>query len=244
MAEMSDCLTEAYTVKSTDVTIMRTMRLSTLLKLSQEATVKHTTLLGMGREFTLDKGLLWVITQQELKINRLPAYDEKITIKTRPGRQLHLFFPRYTEFISNGLVLVEVKTLWILIDEKTRKAVFPDRYNIHIEGESAPGDFPLPRIKSPSGDPEIQNDSKALYSECDINGHINNSRYFDICDDLMKKEDHENFSHDFRLRAEYSEEILIDNDYRSELFRSNDGSILFQGISDGKNMFRILYSKN
>lgn len=244
MAEKSDCLTASYRVKSTDVTILRTMRLSTLLKLSQEATVRHTTLLGMGREFTLDRGLLWVITQQELKINRLPAYDEEITIKTRPGKQLHLFFPRYTEFISEGQVLVEIKTLWILIDEKTRKAVFPDKYGIHIEGMSNPNDFPLPRIKSPSGEPEIKRNSKALYSECDLNGHINNSRYFDICDDLLGKEDHEKFSHDFRINAEYSEEILIDNDYQSELFRSDDGSLLFQGLSNGKNMFRILYSKN
>lgn len=177
-------------VRSSDVTSRRTLRISTLLKYIQEGTVRHTTELGMGRSMTLDKGLLWVITQQQLTIRRLPGYDEEITLKTWPGAQLHLFFPRYTSILDEkGEEIITSKTLWVLMDEGKRRPVFPQKYGVHIEGVSKPGDFPLARVALPgqSDRPLLKKERTALFSECDINGHMNNSEYFDLLDDMIQE---------------------------------------------------------
>ena len=64
-----------YKILSSDTDANRTLRLSRLMTMLQEASIAHTTALGMGREMTLDRGLLWIVTLQQAKITRLPVYD-------------------------------------------------------------------------------------------------------------------------------------------------------------------------
>ena len=245
-------------VRSSDVTCERRIRISTLLKYIQEATVRHTTALGMGRDKTLDKGLLWVITQQSLKVTELPGYDDKITVRSWPGAQLHLFFPRCTSVSDpDGKEIVSAKTLWVLMDEKTRKPVFPAKYGVAIAGEPLRGDFPLPRVALPSKDIDqliIRQERTALYSECDINGHMNNSEYFDLLDDMREKASEKNgqpadmsgsIKAPFEIRAEYIDEIPYKTSYVAELYRTPKGFLL-QGLGGEKAdrpLFRIRVSK-
>ena len=84
-----------YQILSSDTDANRALRLSRLFTLLQEASIAHTTLLGMGREHTLDRGLLWIVTLQRAQISRLPVYDERIVLKSWPGKTMHLLFPRY-----------------------------------------------------------------------------------------------------------------------------------------------------
>lgn len=252
-------------VRSSDVTVKRVMRISTLLKYIQEGTVRHTTELGMGREMTLDRGLLWIITQQHLTIRRLPGYDEEITLKTWPGAQLHLFFPRYTSIVDKaGEEIISARTLWALMDEKTRRPVFPQKYGVRIEGASKRGDFPLPRVASLSdGDMRIlREDRTALFSECDINGHMNNSEYFDLFDDMLQEYRSSKsividpISADrladasgaavsdsavippYEISAEYIDEIPYETKYQALLCQSKTGYLL-QGSKEEKVLFRI-----
>ena len=53
-----------YRILSSDTDANRRLRLSRLFTLLQEASIAHTTELGMGREKTLDRGLLWIVTLQ------------------------------------------------------------------------------------------------------------------------------------------------------------------------------------
>lgn len=248
---MSDTWEQQIRIRSCDVTCDRLLRLSTLLKYIQEATVRHTTMLGMGRDKTLDKGLLWVITQQYLAIRRLPGYDEEIKLKTWPGSQLHLFFPRCTSIVDkDDEEIISARTMWILMDEKSRRPVFPDRYDVHIEGSSKPGDFPLPRVGAPGkGDRLLlKAERTALFSECDINGHINNSEYFDLYSDLMQEYSmkilQKNSDAASRLQppleifAEYTDEVPYGSRYLAELYQSDRG-FLIQGTSEGKALFKI-----
>lgn len=82
-------------IRSQHVTCCRRLRLSVLLGFFQEASIAHTEALGMGREKTLDRGLLWIITKQHVDIRRMPEYDEEITIRSWPGEMMHVLFPRF-----------------------------------------------------------------------------------------------------------------------------------------------------
>ena len=83
-----------YKLCSCDVDMYRRLRLSQLFTFTQEAAFHHTEILGAGREKTLDRGFLWVITMQHAEIKRLPEYDEEVTLTSLAGKTRHVMFPR------------------------------------------------------------------------------------------------------------------------------------------------------
>lgn len=174
-----------YTILSSDTDANRRLRLSRLFTMLQEASIAHTTALGMGREKTLDRGLLWIVTLQQARITRLPAYDEQICLKSWPGRTMHLLFPRYYRIEDkNGNALVEASALWALMDEKTRRVVFPELYGVKIRGVHTGKEIPLPC--APKAAQSFETGTFTVpYSYVDLNGHMNNTHYFDLAEDLM-----------------------------------------------------------
>ncbi len=172
-------------LRSKDVDLYRRLRLSRLFELLQEAAITHTEQLGMGREKTLDRGLLWVVTLQRAEIARMPEYDEQVTLRSWPGKTMHVFFPRhYLLEDEAGLPLVRANALWMLVDQNTRRMVFPDRWGIVIDGEERQGELALPA--SPARLPLTRERSFTVpFSYVDLNGHMNNTRYFDLMEDCL-----------------------------------------------------------
>ncbi|MBQ1632529.1 MAG: hypothetical protein II049_06885, partial [Clostridia bacterium] len=193
-----------YTVLSSDTDANRRLRLSRLFTMLQEASIAHTTVLGMGREKTLDRGLLWIVTLQQAKIWRMPEYDERIRLKSWPGKMMHLLFPRYYRIEDEtGNALVEASALWALMDEKTRRVVFPELFGVKIRGVHTGKEIPLPAApKMPANAQEST--FNVPYSFVDLNGHMNNTRYFDLAEDRMPKELHER--HLVGIQTEYAKE--------------------------------------
>ena len=145
----------SYRILSSDTDANRRLRLSRLFTMLQEASIAHTTALGMGREKTLDRGLLWIVTLQQATIARLPEYDEPIRLVSWPGKMMHLLFPRYYRIEDEaGNALVEASALWALMDEKTRRVVFPEQYGVKIRGVHTGKEIPLPVAPKMPQNPE------------------------------------------------------------------------------------------
>ena len=227
------------TLRSSDVDAQRRLRLSSLFTLLQEAAIAHTTELGMGREKTLDKGLLWIVTLQKVCVTRLPLYDETVTLSSWPGRTMHLYFPRFYRMTdSAGHILLEASALWALMDQKTRHIVFPEEHGVQIGEESA-----LPALPLPSAPrlPELSEERSFTvpYSYTDLNGHMNNTRYPDLAEDMMPA----------GLRNGQIREILTE--YGGEVSEgetlvlktaAGKDSFAMAGFSeDGKRLFRLLF---
>ncbi|MCR4675972.1 MAG: hypothetical protein K5634_01935, partial [Sphaerochaetaceae bacterium] len=65
-----------YKILSSDVDMYRRMKVGRLFTEFQEASIAHTTELGMGREKTLDRGFLWVVVLHRAQVERMPVFDE------------------------------------------------------------------------------------------------------------------------------------------------------------------------
>ena len=110
---------EHLKLRSKDVDMFRRLRSSELFKLLQEASIRHTEELGMGRDKTLDRGILWVLLMQRAEIRRMPEYDEEIVLKSWPGKTMHLLFPRFYSLETEaGESLLKASALWSLVDAK------------------------------------------------------------------------------------------------------------------------------
>ena len=176
---------EDLLLRSKDVDMFRRLRTSELFRLLQEASIRHTEQLGMGRDKTLDKGILWVLLMQRAEIARMPEYDERVVLKSWPGKTMHLLFPRYYSLeTAGGEPLVKASAMWSLVDQKTRKVVFPEKYGVVIEGGVTGEEIAMPGAVA-KAECSFERDFTVPYSFVDLNGHMNNSRYFDLAEDSV-----------------------------------------------------------
>ncbi len=179
-----DFYEKEYIIQSCEVDMFRRLRVSQLLTFMQEAAIHHTEQLGAGRAKTLDRGFLWVVSLQHAEIKRLPEYDERVKLVSWAGKTMHVMFPRFYElYDEGGECIVKGSALWMLMDLNTRGMVFPDSEGISIEGIVTGREYPLPKPLKP-----IETDKAATFtvpfSYSDINGHLTNTRYFDIAQDI------------------------------------------------------------
>lgn len=182
---MSDIYEQELLLGSEHVDCFRRLRPSTLFELLQTASIRHTTALGMGREKTLDRGLLWIVARQYVAIDRMPTYDERVTLRSWPGKTMHVLFPRYYELVGRGgETLARGSALWSLMDSTTRATVFPEEYGVEIAGVETGRETPylmkLPALETPN-----RFSFTVPYSCVDLNGHMNNTRYFDLAEDKL-----------------------------------------------------------
>lgn len=226
---------KSYRLLSSDVDARRRLRLSRLFTWMQEASIAHTTALGMGREKTLDRGLLWIVTLQQVKIDRLPVYDEDVRLLSWPGETMHLYFPRYYRLEDGaGKPLLTGSALWALMDQGSRKLAFPEEHGVHIDGERGEGPLPLPAAPRPAqgGEREI---FTVPYSYVDLNGHMNNTRYLDLCEDRMPADLRDRPIRE--IRAEYSGEAKEGESVTLSVERQQD-AFLLSGDRERK-LFRL-----
>ena len=227
--------TQEYRLRNADVDYKRRLRLSALAAMFQETSIAHTERLGMGHETTLDRGLLWVITLQRTEILRLPVYDETVRLETWAGKTMHVFFPRYYRMLAeDGSVLVEASAFWGLMDQNTRRLVFPAEHRVMIPAVMTGAEPPLPRV--PKGGPaSVSREFTVPYSYLDLNGHMNNTRYYDLAMDLLPAEAHE--ASPCRILTEFSGEACLGDRLRVDVSVLPDGYFLCGEA--GRRIFRM-----
>ena len=229
--------TEELLLRSKDVDMYRRLRSSELFRLLQEASIRHTEELGVTREKTLDRGLLWMVTLLRAEIRRMPEYDEHITLESWPGETMHLLFPRYYRLLdAAGEPLLSASAIWTLVDAKLRRVVFPDRYGIRVDGETTGHEIALP---SPPRLAEGGSTAEFVvpFSYVDLNGHMNNTRYFDLAEDLLPDAARERALRE--ILVEYSGEARLGE--RMQIRVEPDGSAFYLSGETEKRCFRMRF---
>jgi acyl-ACP thioesterase len=230
MSGSPSILKKTFRVTSSDVDLWRRMRPSVLFRLVQEAAIAHTEALGMGREKTLDRGILWIVTLQSAEIRRMPEYDDDLVLRSWPGETMHVLFPRYFALDTEaGEPLVRVSAIWTLLDAEKRSMVFPEKAGIHIDGGKTGDEIALPSPPRPVPFTDSA-DFTVPYSYVDLNGHMNNTRYFDLAEDLLPyAKDGRRLT---RLSTEFAREIPL-GETVSVRWGEENGRVYLAGLPTG-----------
>ncbi|MBR3429106.1 MAG: hypothetical protein IKG87_03305 [Clostridia bacterium] len=178
---------ETITLLSRDCDLKGTWRLSAILETMQEAAGAHSLLLGCGREELLKQNIVWVLSRSELHMNRFPACGEKITVHTFPMPNRICFFPRYFIFTDeHGEMVGKSGTLWLLLDINTRRMLPPGKIaNLIPDNRDLSVPMNLPATVGNLQGEEFVSDYTPVYTDLDMNGHVNNTRYADwLCNSL------------------------------------------------------------
>lgn len=180
---------ETFTVRATECDKFRRMRLDALFISMQEVGEQHAIRLGVGYEAMLARGLFFALTRVHVHVSRAPRQGERVIHTTWPGTCSRFFCPRYHVFtLEDGTPLLTAGALWVILDARSRSIVSPMKLDLGFPDTS---DLPAP-ITLPHRLPSMQLSEEPrlmsrtpVYSEFDVNGHINNTKYIAwLCDTL------------------------------------------------------------
>ncbi len=230
---------ETFTLPMRDCDLNGRWRPSAILASMQDSAGAHSKLLGCGREELLEKNTVWVLSRCELRMERYPAWNETITIQTFPMPTRMYFFPRYFVFTDgDGEVIGRAGTLWLLLDLRTRHMLPPgDVARLIPDNRDLTVPMNLPATVGQLQGQEQVWEYTPVYTDLDVNGHVNNTRYADwLCNHLGID----------RMTAYEPESIVLN--YNQEI-RANDRVVLrrilrdqeyrFIGYIDEKTAFEI-----
>lgn len=167
-----------YHIKSYECDRNGTLRLLTLMNIFQDAADSHASALGVGIEHCKAHGLAWVGSNYQIKIERMPAWHEKITVESWPAVEKKLGAVR--DFIirdESGTPIIRASSQWVLIDFAKKRPVclrdnLPEYQVIAERGLET--DFT--RLPEPARE-DCKETFKVRYDDIDVNHHVNNAVY-------------------------------------------------------------------
>ncbi len=162
------------------------IKLPDVILLSLQVSGMQSIELGVSDKTILeDYNLVWIITEYDIEVVRLPRFAEEITIETEALSYNRLFcYRRFTIYDETGQELIHMLATFVLMDRDSRKvhAVEPE---IVAPYQS---DFDKKLIRGPkyeSLEEPVSKDYHVRFYDLDMNGHVNNSKYLDWIFEVM-----------------------------------------------------------
>lgn len=227
---MCKTYTQEFRIASYQTDLTARMKPSAILEVMQEMAGAHAEMLNVGRSRLDPMNLAWVLTRVEVRMERYPRSGEMIQAETFPMPNRRVFFPRYFIFRdSEGKQIGCAGSMWVVLDITTRKmandaeivASMPDNSDLN-----APMGMPATVEEIAAASQESLR--IPVYTDLDVNGHVNNTRYLDWCCnalgiDVMR-------THEMRRFAvNYNQEILPGQEVRTVL-RHDGNTFSFSGF--------------
>lgn len=225
-----------YTLRAGDFDKFNRIKPSSVLDLFQDAAGQHAEEIGVGFEAMLNRSYLWVLTRVKFKIISHPKRYEAVKIKTWPLAPNRLNYRReYCMEDENGERLIVGSSEWVVMhSEKRRLLSVPDLYpfsdgfhsEMMFDGKLGKvGDFTAQGVPY---------NVRAGFSELDVNGHVNNTKYANYVLDAVNPQREDILE---SLQIDYRKEVVQDTKL-SVCYTKQDNMILAKGInSDDEIMF-------
>lgn len=152
---------------------------SALLDIFQDAATLHANEIGLGRQEMTDRGVFWVITRIKYEVTKDPVHHQKIIARTWPHTPSKFSFMRDFAIrdAETDELLVKGTSEWMLLDMETRSIVSASNVYAGFDLLEERNFEKKPRkIKDFEAAEEAATVVPA-YTDIDLNGHVNNSRY-------------------------------------------------------------------
>ena len=164
------------------------MSFAAIARYFQEAAWHSAEALGFGYEEATRLKQFWVLVRQSIKAHRLPVWGEHLVIETWPRGVDGLWaFRDYNIRDQKGSVCIGATSSWMIMDANSHRPLKPE-----IVSGAMPWVIETKAIGETAskivheGSWEIVDQRKVRFSDMDINGHMNNSRYVEWIADAIR----------------------------------------------------------
>ncbi len=234
--EKNSAFKNTYRIGLSDVDFTKRLKLSTLLGYFQEAASMHADNLGIGVD-AIEKsyGIAWILIRIRVDVMEYPVWNDEISIETWHLKTKKFEFQR--DFLvrdSKGRIVIRAVSSWVILDLKTRELKKTELLDINYPPgtEERAIDCRLGKLKA-FGQPEFAYKKVIGYSDIDINGHLNNSRYVDFAMDCFTVEAHRRYFIK-SMQVSYVNEALPGDSivFYRDISSLNSNLIYIEGISE------------
>ena len=162
---------------------------------------------------------------------------EKVSLTTYPGDDMRFLFPRY--FLledASGSPLIRVSSIWMVLKKDNHQPALNPFEGRRLPGEHLPDELSLPKKCVIDPSLSLIETRKVRYSDIDLNGHLNNTKYIDYIIDMHDSD----FYKKNRIKhflINYEKELL-DNDVL-DMFSNNDNPECIKGETNGNAAFVV-----
>lgn len=175
-----------YQVPFYESDINHCAKLPHLLSVILQVSAEQSHDLGVDEEMLFQRyHLVWVITDYDITLERLPRYAETITIETEALSYNRYFcYRNFQIYGQDGEKIMTILTTFVLMDYETRK--------VHEVVDDIIAPYACEKTKKIRRGPKyakLENPTEKAYHvrffDLDLNGHVNNSRYLDWMYDVL-----------------------------------------------------------
>ncbi len=159
---------------------------ASILRYVQQVSTAHAYHMGVTDEVYARTHTAYVLAKIAMHITRMPHVDETVTLITEPERLKHAVNKRITTLCdAQGQEEAVVDSRWVLIDVDKRMILRKHPPEIALWDHDVERSLSMKMTKAKFESCEPLGTRTAVYSLCDMNGHMNNTRYIDVvCDAL------------------------------------------------------------
>ena len=178
--------TETATVLNADADFRSLLKPSALLRYVEQVSADHARAFGMDDKFFQNHNVAFLVGKQALKFDRVPQRAEKLTLLTRAEASRRGSVKRITTVTdAEGKQVAMVDCRWIVVSLAENRILREPGWTVDgFWNETVEGELPLQLHKCKDGLTSA-GEWTAHYSQCDLNGHLNNAFYLDlVCDAL------------------------------------------------------------
>jgi len=208
------------------------LTLDAVFQFFQETAICHAENLGVGREDMARTGQIWILSRMSVLVDRRPNYWETITVRSWPRGGEKLFAIRnYDIRDKDGKAAVSARSAWLILDIEKRRPLRPHSIMDNLpqnEGlDALPADANGTAALVERGNLQLSAERKALYTDVDYNGHVNNVRYIQWIEDALDPQ-----------LLEKAGKMRFDINYLNEILSGETVEILSAQI-DGENAAKV-----
>lgn len=222
------------------------LRTSGLMRYAQDVAWRHSTALGFGREWYLDRGLTWLVRSAELEVVRGVPMGGDVAARTQVVGQRRVWARRRGEFrTGDGTLAAWVHTDWVMIDRRGALTRIPDVFGEAFRIPEADGQITRVALP-PTPDGAIRRRFAVRPHELDPMDHVNNAVYLDWLEEAILAADPVGGSAAIaaaprRYRLEYAAAADAGMNLADAVWPDGDGGTTWSyrlGVPGGPDVFR------
>jgi acyl-ACP thioesterase len=161
------------------------LRTSGLMRYAQDVAWQHSTALGFGRSWYLERGLTWLVRSAELEVLGPIPMGADVVAETRVVGQRRVWARRRGEFHDDAATLLAwVHTDWVMIDARGALTRIPDVFGETFRIPEATGQISRVTLP-PTPSDAVARTFAVRPHELDPMDHVNNAGYLDWLEEAV-----------------------------------------------------------